>query len=76
MRCYGRVNRETGAVTPLKIWQVIDCGTVVHPDGALAQNFAFDVTPHELVAGIITEMGVLESPFEESIRDAFERAGV
>ena len=51
-------------------------GVDVSPDGALAQNFAFDVTPHELVAGIITEMGVLEAPFEESIRDAFERAGV
>ena len=50
-------------------------GVDVSPDGALAQNFAFDVTPYELVAGIITEMGVLESPFEESIRDAFERAG-
>ena len=50
-------------------------GVDVSPAEAPAQNFAFDVTPHELIAGIITEMGVLEAPFVESIRNAFERAG-
>ena len=32
-----RVDRELGRITPERITQVIDCGTVVHPDGALAQ---------------------------------------
>ena len=31
------VDAETKAVTVKKIWQTIDCGTVVHPDGAMAQ---------------------------------------
>ena len=31
------VDSETGKVTVKKLWQSIDCGTVVHPDGALAQ---------------------------------------
>lgn len=31
------VDPETSAVTIKKIWQSIDCGTVVHPDGAMAQ---------------------------------------
>lgn len=31
------VDAETNAVTVKKIWQTIDCGTVVHPDGAMAQ---------------------------------------
>ena len=31
------VDKETKSVKVRKIWQTIDCGTVVHPDGALAQ---------------------------------------
>ncbi len=31
------VDQEARTVTVKKIWQSIDCGTVVHPDGALAQ---------------------------------------
>jgi isoquinoline 1-oxidoreductase beta subunit len=31
------VDAQTNAITVIKIWQSIDCGTVVHPDGALAQ---------------------------------------
>jgi len=34
-------------------------------------NPAFDVTPGDLITGIITEVGVLHPPFEESIRAAF-----
>jgi len=50
-------------------------GQPVAPRESLAVNFAFDVTPHELIAGIVTEIGVLEPPYEESIRQAFEQAG-
>ena len=31
------VDAATSKVTVKKIWQTLDCGTVVHPDGALAQ---------------------------------------
>ncbi|PZO05397.1 MAG: aldehyde dehydrogenase [Lysobacteraceae bacterium] len=33
-----RVNRDTGVVTAEKLFLVTDAGTVVHPDGALAQT--------------------------------------
>lgn len=46
----------------------------VAPDGTEAVNFAFDVTPAELIAAIITEEGVLRAPYTESIAAAFERA--
>ncbi len=32
-----KVDRKSGVITVRKLWQTIDCGTVVHPDGALAQ---------------------------------------
>ena len=31
------VDKESKSVEVKKIWQTIDCGTVVHPDGAMAQ---------------------------------------
>jgi methylthioribose-1-phosphate isomerase len=37
---------------------------------AEAANWAFDVTPAELVTAIVTEAGVLEPPYEESIERA------
>jgi methylthioribose-1-phosphate isomerase len=48
-------------------------GMRVAPEGADAANFAFDVTPHELVTSIVTEQGVLEPPYEESIARAVGR---
>ena len=45
------------------------------PAGALVWNPAFDVTPHEYIAGIITERGIFRPPYLESLRRAFENAG-
>ncbi len=45
-------------------------GTDLSPKGTEAFNLAFDVTPAELIAAIITDAGVLEPPFEESIARA------
>ncbi|MDH3253536.1 MAG: S-methyl-5-thioribose-1-phosphate isomerase [Acidobacteriota bacterium] len=42
-------------------------GAIIAPENAPAANFAFDVTPHELVTAIITDVGVLEPPFTEAI---------
>jgi len=50
-------------------------GVRVAPDEAEALNIAFDVTPAELIAGIVTEAGVLEPPYTESIRRALAEAG-
>jgi methylthioribose-1-phosphate isomerase len=41
--------------------------------GAEIKSPAFDVTPHKYIAGIITEKGVLEPPFEKSIKQAFQK---
>lgn len=48
-------------------------GVRVAPAGAQGMNFAFDVTPHELVTSIVTETGVLEPPYGESIARAVGR---
>ena len=50
-------------------------GARVAPADAPAANFAFDVTPNELVTAIITDEGVLRAPYIESIAAAFERQG-
>ena len=42
------------------------------PDGIDVINPAFDVTPPELISGIITENGVAKPPYEESIRKLFK----
>jgi methylthioribose-1-phosphate isomerase len=47
-------------------------GSQVVPDGAQVWNPAFDVTPHALIAGIITERGIFSPPYTESLARAFE----
>ena len=42
------------------------------PDDINVINPAFDMTPPELISGIITEKGVAKPPFEESIQKLFE----
>ena len=42
------------------------------PDDINVINPAFDMTPPELISGIITEKGVAKPPFEESIKKLFE----
>lgn len=44
--------------------------TVIMPEAVPAWNFAFDVTPATLIAGIITEAGILRPPYAESIARA------
>ena len=48
--------------------------TRVTPEGAAIWNPAFDVTPHRLVAGIITEYGICRPPFEESLKVVCDQA--
>ena len=42
------------------------------PDDALVSNYAFDVTPNDLVTAIITEKGVARAPYTESLKRQFE----
>jgi methylthioribose-1-phosphate isomerase len=48
-------------------------GRQVPPDGASARNPAFDVTPHRLVTGIVTENGVIYPPYEINLKKAIIR---
>ena len=41
------------------------------PEGASVWNPAFDVTPHRLVTGIITEKGVARAPYTDSLARLF-----
>lgn len=42
------------------------------PDDINVINPAFDMTPPELISGIITEVGIAKPPFEKSIKKLFE----
>jgi len=42
-------------------------GHLVAPMGVAARSPAFDVTPHKLITGIITDAGLLKPPYTESI---------
>jgi methylthioribose-1-phosphate isomerase len=48
----------------------------VAPTGAKIWNPAFDVTPHRLIAGIITEKGIFRAPYTESLAGAFEQGRI
>ena len=43
-------------------------GKQVAPKGAKALNYAFDVTPPELITGIVTEKGLLQAPYAKNIK--------
>ncbi len=47
-------------------------GKRIAPKGVRVFNPAFDITPPNLIAGIITEKGILNPPFEKSIFEVFE----
>jgi methylthioribose-1-phosphate isomerase len=62
---------ESGAEIPI---EERDQREITEPDGVLATvpnaralNPAFDVTPAELIAGIVTEVGILRPPYTESV---------
>jgi methylthioribose-1-phosphate isomerase len=57
--------RDRREVTHLKDIQLA-------PDGCDVSNYAFDVTPNDLVTAIITEKGVARAPYTESLKKQFE----
>ena len=44
-------------------------GNQLGPDGLNVENPAFDVTPHELIAAIITDKGIARAPYEVSLKE-------
>ena len=61
----------TGAQIPIEQRESIEMthidGVRISPEGVAVLNPAFDVTPGELVTAFITECGVLEPPYEQSL---------
>ena len=43
------------------------------PEGVKVFNPAFDVTDHELIAGIVTEYGIARAPYEEAFKEIFAK---
>ena len=58
--------RESTEVTHIKDHQLAPEGTNVH-------NPAFDVTPNQFIAAIITDRGVARAPFEKSLKELSEQ---
>jgi methylthioribose-1-phosphate isomerase len=56
----------SGAEIPIEERQASE---IVTAAGMAVYNPAFDVTPAELITGIVTDAGVLEPPYEEAIRE-------
>ena len=71
-------NTPNGAAIPIEERLGVEVtevfGTQVAPDDTQAMNFAFDVTPAELITAIVTEVGVLKPPYETSIAGAFGKS--
>lgn len=55
---------ETRDPSEIQCWG----GKLITPQGVNIYNPAFDVTPHELITGFITEKGIIYQPFETNLR--------
>jgi methylthioribose-1-phosphate isomerase len=63
---------QSGAEIPIEEREAGEVETIagrrITGSGVKARNFAFDVTPAELISAIITEEGLARPPFEEGLR--------
>jgi len=62
----------SGEEIPIEVRNIAEvthfCGNPIAPKGIKAFNPAFDVTPHSLINGIITEKGIVRKPFRKNLR--------
>lgn len=69
------VNIKTGDEIPIEMRNedevFIINGKRVCREGTKAINPSFDVTPHELITGIITEEGIVKENYEQNIKKLF-----
>lgn len=70
-------NIKTGAEIPIEERSHDEVthinGEAICAEGVKVINPGFDVTPHELITGIITEVGILKPDYNESIKKAFKK---
>ena len=67
---------ETGSDIPIELRDGEEIRSMHYekpmaPEGVKCFNPAFDVTDHELIAGIITEKGIVRPPFKENLAALF-----
>jgi methylthioribose-1-phosphate isomerase len=48
-------------------------GNYITLSDANVENYAFDITPNELITGIVTEYGICKPPYTESFQRVFEK---
>jgi methylthioribose-1-phosphate isomerase len=69
------LNTPDGSAIPIEERQAKEVTHVgpsqLTPEGARIWNPAFDVTPHQFIAGIITERGIVRPPFDQNLRAQF-----
>lgn len=65
----------TGADIPIEEREADEVAHFGHrrtaPEGIKVRNPAFDVTPHELVTGLITDRGLISPPYDVNLRNEF-----
>ncbi|RAR44766.1 S-methyl-5-thioribose-1-phosphate isomerase [Paenibacillus sp. MDMC362] len=70
------LNTKTGADIPIEERPAEEItegfGKRTAPQGVKVYNPAFDITPSEYVTAIITEKGVVQAPYHESLKSLFE----
>ena len=70
------LNTPTGDEIPIEERDRVEVthvkGHQLAPEGVGITNYAFDVTPNDLVTAIITEKGVARAPYTESLKKQFE----
>jgi len=70
------LNTPTGAEIPIEERDRVEVthvkGHQLAPEGVGITNYAFDVTPNDLVTAIITEKGVARAPYTQSLKRQFE----
>ena len=50
-------------------------GVRISPKEVRAFNPAFDITPHSLIHGVITEKGIVRKPFYKNLKRMFTERG-
>ncbi len=71
------MNIKTGAEIPIEQRNAREVthikGIRIAPEGIGVKNPAFDVTPNGLVSAIITEKGIVKSPYKKGLKSLFKQ---
>jgi methylthioribose-1-phosphate isomerase len=70
------LTKPDGKAIPIEIRHADEVTTVQHcriaPKDIMVYNPAFDITPHNLITGFITDKGIIYPPFQKSIKKVLD----